>query len=571
MNADTARTIPTQDEALSSYWRRNTSSLESLELANLLRALRKVVGYLGENIGLVEYAGMVSSTASPIFIEPAAVMGTYPVSAQKVDLLVGNVVHEALHQVEWSARVWSLLEKDFSVMSPVALVKFQKVVSTGEDIYVDGRVRGSILEEYLELARGKAISEQEAEGASVADSFDSLINLWWKRASGLGHGVDLKEHTRYALSHLENLSSDMEGLRHRESSVTRRTEARASLYRSCWKAMEEAVSGYRVINKKLYWIPQHLVAQGKTQEGPPSRQTTQDLSISLMQDIQSHIASSSSDITPLIASVVGYDNPDLIPTSRWDYHIPAHPIIDKALVGRIRSIFLTYSSRESLVSRGLTSGRVDARRLYRAPVSGRCFSYRQWRPSMDWNITLLIDASASMRGAKWRTVENTVSTLQKALSGYRNRFQAYAYFEQDHVCMISKLTREGQVFSIPPCGQTASGQAIIASALFMHPGRKRNLLIHITDGKSNYGCDVSYGIEFCRQKNIHLVTLGCGCQDREAMEKQYGNTIQFLGSFRQLPHAIEQLLRWTFLYRSGRVPQSSSTTCLNTGCDDQDQ
>jgi hypothetical protein len=43
---------------LSAYWRRNTSTVESVELANLLGALRKITGYLGDNIGTVAYAGL---------------------------------------------------------------------------------------------------------------------------------------------------------------------------------------------------------------------------------------------------------------------------------------------------------------------------------------------------------------------------------------------------------------------------------------------------------------------------------------------------------------------------------
>jgi hypothetical protein len=114
--------------------------------------------------------------------------------------------------------------------------------------------------------------------------------------------------------------------------------------------------------------------------------------------------------------------------------------------------------------------------------------------------------------------------------------------------MISKLLKGNNLLSIPPSGQTASGQAIIAAANMM-PGKiKRNILIHITDGESNFGCDVSYGIEFCRQKKIHLITLGCGYKNKKAMEDQYNKAIQFVDYFEQLPQAMEKLFKWTFLY-----------------------
>jgi hypothetical protein len=247
--------------------------------------------------------------------------------------------------------------------------------------------------------------------------------------------------------------------------------------------------------------------------------------------------------------------------------------VDRTLSGRISSIFQSYSAREKLMNRGLTSGKLDSRRLHRAPITGRCFKYLESRPSMDWNVTLLADASGSMSGTKWRMVENTVSTLHRALKGYRNSLSAYAYFEIDGICMVSSLIKDDKMFSVPPCGQTASGQAIIAAALFMPENKRRRLLIHITDGESNIGLNVPAAIEYCRTKNIHLVTLGCGCMDQNAMQAQYGNTIEFIGGFRMLPQSIERLLRWTFLYGSkvpGRGVNMARAACKE-GVYDKDQ
>ncbi len=170
------------------------------------------------------------------------------------------------------------------------------------------------------------------------------------------------------------------------------------------------------------------------------------------------------------------------------------------------------------------------------------FQARQTLPDLSWDITLLIDASASMRGMKWRIVEGTVASLHRALSGSRGRFQVYAYFETDGICMISSLVKDGRFHSAVPAGRTASGQAIIAAGLLMPDTRRRKLLVHITDGESNLGCPVGYGIGFCRSRGIPLVTLGCGYRDREAMQAQYGGAIDFLDSFRRgrtpnTPHA----------------------------------
>ena len=136
----------------------------------------------------------------------------------------------------------------------------------------------------------------------------------------------------------------------------------------------------------------------------------------------------------------------------------------------------------------------------------------------------------------------------KPSSVLRTPFLAYAYFEANGISMIANLLKGRNLLSIPPSGQTASGQAIIAAAYFMPRDGRRRFLVHITDGESNFGCHVQHGIDFCTEKNIHLVTLACGYRDRAAMEKQYGKSIQFLNSFGQLPASLESLLRRTFVY-----------------------
>ncbi len=545
--------------AMSSFWRKNTSSVEAVELANLLKALRKVVGHLGANTGSVEYAGVSNESASSIIVDPATVMGTYPVVPEKTDMLVGQVVHEAMLRIEWSEHVWKSLDPTFSTMGSLALIKFQKLIKAAEDIYADGILEGTVLGSYLRLVRKKELNSTltHAQFTRAHPSFDALISLWV--ATTFGHkGTVLPDRRHHEpLKALIHLSGELAEIKEDTSFVINRCRARERLYRDTWAKIRDAVEDLSVIDKRICWIPEHLkAAQGKHEKRVSPGIRSKGLSRDLVNDIESQLAASSSNITPLIQRVAGHDNQDIVPTSRWDYNIPAHPVVDRVLAGRISAIFASYSDREKVVSRGLSSGTVDGKRLYRAAVTGKCFKYTDSRPAMDWNVTLLIDASGSMRGGKWRNVENTVSTLHHALKGYRNSLSAYAYFEIDGICMISSLIRKDKVLSVPPFGQTASGQAIIAAALFMPKKKRRRLLIHITDGESNFGLDVSYGITFCRENNIHLITLGCGCQDKKAMQDQYGNTIEFISGFRMLPSAIERLLRWTFLYGS-RMPHQA--------------
>jgi hypothetical protein len=101
--------------------------------------------------------------------------------------------------------------------------------------------------------------------------------------------------------------------------------------------------------------------------------------------------------------------------------------------------------------------------------------------------------------------------------------------------------------------------------------KRRKLLINVTDGESNLGLPVQAGIDFCHREHITLITLGCGCKDLPVMREQYGNTIQFIQSFRQLPHAVERLLRWSFMRAPGNLGSKQARGSIllkDEGCDE---
>lgn len=539
-----------KNQGISAYWRKNTSSVEATELANVLRALHKVAGHLGENVGRIEYVGMSHGDAAGIVLEPTPIMGEYPVPSTKVDFLVGLVTHEALHKIQWSDRVWKLLEPAFAQAEPVPLVIFQKIVYFGEDNFVDFIADRMVFGQYTRKVRQGDFAEFKRKIPANVRSVDGLMYAWWVSTWEQPPAV-MDPAFQPLLERLMALNDELKALGRGSLGILRRCEERARLYEAAWRDLKDPVAGWKIFDKRLYWYRSGEARTAPVLAGEqPKKGPAGPLPQGLIDEIETKLAANSVDITPIIRSVVGYDNETVAPMSRWDFNFPAHPLIDRRLVSRLRAIFQIYAARNKVRSRGLTFGRVDRRRLYRAPVTGRCFEAIDFIPDLDWNVMLLMDASGSMIGSKWRMVENAVANLHKALQGYRNRLQAYAYFESDGICMFSSLIKGRNLLSIPPNGQTASGQALIAAAYFMPKGRKQNMLIHVTDGESNFGVDVEAGIDYCQKQNIHLVTLGCGTKDRAAMEQQYGRTIQFLNHFGQLPQAIERLLRWTFLYGS---------------------
>jgi hypothetical protein len=552
---------PPVQEGLSAYWRRNTSTVEAVELANLLGALRKITGHLGDNIGTVAYAGLSGVKDSTILLDPEMVMGHYPVPAAQFDQVAGIVIHEALHQVAWSEHMWRCLKQDDLRLAD--LPRLHRLVETAEDIYVENTIKGT-LGLYLAVARAKRMIMP----STTRPSIDALMKLWWTIAWSNDGRIADDIYTKPLLM-LKELAEHLKDVALSGGGVTQRCERRAQLYRATWERIAPMLDGLILMNKRMAWFPATETRSAMPGTGNISAKGTTPLEPELKRAIEIQLAASSTDITALIAEAAGTQ--DVVPTSRWDFHIPAHPVIDRGLVGRLKMLFLGYSEREKITSRGLTAGRIDTRRLYRAGSTGRCFKSMESRPAMDWNVTLLADASGSMTGTKWRMVENTGAAIHSALVGYRNHFLAYGYFEMDGVLMVSNLIKGDRLLSLPPYGQTASGQAIIAAALSMPRDKRRKLLIHVTDGESNLGWRVQAGIDFCHREHITLITLGCGCKDLPVMREQYGNTIQFIQSFRQLPHAVESLLRWSFMRAPGNLgsKQARGNILLkDEGCDE---
>ena len=93
--------------------------------------------------------------------------------------MVGLVVHQALHNIEWSEHVWKILAPDMKAMSPFDRVAFQKIVWTGEDIFVDLKANNTVFGLYTHPARISALREYLARFDPKVVSLDQLVFHWW--------------------------------------------------------------------------------------------------------------------------------------------------------------------------------------------------------------------------------------------------------------------------------------------------------------------------------------------------------------------------------------------------------
>jgi hypothetical protein len=237
--------------AISSCWRKNISFQEAAELANLLRALRKVAGHLGDNVGRIEYAGMSPDGQSGILIEPETVMGQYPVPTDKVDFLVGLVVHRALHRMEWSDHVWKSLEPIMLQMTPRAMVIFQQLVRFGEAIFMDLRSAQTVFGLYAKIVRDKAIRQDRLRFSSCRLCVDLLMTMWRESAFNPHPAPDIPPEYDSSFKELTELTRELKAIAQSNDRVTRRCDQRAGLYRDAWIKIEPGIIQWKIIDKHL--------------------------------------------------------------------------------------------------------------------------------------------------------------------------------------------------------------------------------------------------------------------------------------------------------------------------------
>ncbi len=544
----TTRSGGGEGRGYSEYWRINKSALEPLELANALRALRKIVGYVGANVKSVEWCGMSEPEPGKLYVPPEVALGRYPIPPGRMDILVGLAASEALHCKYGSDWIWVKMA-DVRERLPLRHTGYlQRLVETGEDIYVDRIISGSILGDYVHKARVWRHSQSQMMAhPSIPPTAENLFHIWGRYVIDNQQYEDI--HTDYLeplgllLSRTDEIINGGGGV-----SISDKISYRSKVYSELWKAiqkffikwdMEKIVRRVRALPTET-WEYHSMGAPGGGESSP--------LSPRISEEVQEILASSGEDITALIRLAVKGEKIDVIPTNFRNATQSCVVVPDPHMVWKLRQVFHAQWERAMRVNRGLSSGRLDGRRLYRIPITKKVFLLKEPVLENAWSITILVDASGSMGGGKQRLAEHVCVTLAKALQGYKSRLEVFGYNEHFGVCLVYQMFRHNRLFTVPVMGRTPAGEAIIAAALKM-PAGKRRLLIHITDGESNCGVGVAEAKAFCAEKNIDLITLGCGYERVSQMREQYGESLQMVRLVNQLPQVIHELLRKKLLGR----------------------
>ena len=545
------------EEGISEFWRRNKSPVESLELAHLLDAIYKITSFIGRNVGDIVWSGMNKSTDSnDVVLDSALVLGKYPIPGSKTDIVVGNAVHEAYHRVEWCEWVRTLAMRKMGKVAPLLMNKFKLYIEMAERIYVDLVANRSALGLYAAKNRRYRF-EKAAVSFDLPPSFDELLYFWWLMAADINgrkhredftsemYGLFSADLAPYYAKPLGLLNSIIPALIEecpKINSVVDRCEYRTNLYFRIWEELYDQTRFWVASEwDLLFVIKKPDIIEGVAGAVKPGKPMIAPMG----QEIRAHLKKKKMDFTDAIKVICNDD--DVVPIEVNDIVLPLKVNQDKQLLYRMQAVLKSHTEKRKITSRGMKSGKIDPRRLYRAPLTGHIFVHKKINYEMTNDIILVVDASGSMGELKWETIQVVYSTIYKVLINYNKNIRVFAYNDCKGKCDLTELAKKkGELFTVPPQGKTASGEAIIATALMLKKKNKYPFIIHITDGASNWGSEVKYAIDYCRKKKISLMTLGFGCQQqsKEALRKEYGNQVQFIDNLEEMPRKFGNLLAY---------------------------
>jgi len=544
------------EEGYSEFWRRNKSPIEPVELARLLVAIRSMTAFVGRNVGDIVWSGMEVENA--IALDPRPIMGRYPVPAAGVDLMVGLAIQEAFKRTEWSERL-TQRAKQKGQIAPQYEYKFDLFLRLCEDVYADTLANRTVLGHYAEIARGWRINRNARELLSPP-TLSEALHLWWDMAASrdanlfragytdrtIGNILNTQSLDRFYKGPIDILNRMVEALRSSGTAlqgIAERVDFRVDLYLSVWRDLLPFIRFWPGDRGDRALVPD--VCDDGIAIEDEERKAVKATIVGYAQMIERALPTRNRDFTEDLKDNV--DNIDgVVRIEGNDVVMIARDRIDRQLLRKLERVVGAASQRNRTYNRGLQSGKIHARRLYRAPTTGCVFQEKRHEFDLRNDVVILVDATGSMADpAKWDRAESVYQTLFMAIRRFNKRARLFAYNEVRDACRITELYRGDTMLTILPHGKTASGEAIIAAGMSTGKTGRRRLLVHITDGASNWGCGVAEAVSYCKRHGITLLTLGIGCSPsaRQSLRDEYGSLVQFVDRPDDLPGMVAALLR----------------------------
>ncbi|MCX7169989.1 MAG: hypothetical protein NTY41_06750 [Proteobacteria bacterium] len=417
-----------------------------------------------------------------IAFDPSPIMGSYPVPAGKTDLMVGLAIQQAFQSTEWSERVREIANAKLPP-PPQYQYKFSLFLNLCEDVYVDNLANRNTLGCYTEVARHWRI-RNNARKLLSPPTLSELLHLWWAFAAD-------RDENKYRSRHLDPW---LEGIADRP--------ALEKFYRKPLGILDSLIPALRVSCPEIQSIAERVNYRT-------------DLYLAAWNEL-----------LQFVKFWIGDSGDRFLVHDACEDEVTIEDEQKKA----VRATVVSYAQ---LIERAMHKKNRDLT--------------DQVMDNVMSDIVLLVDATGSMADpAKWDKAEVTYQTLFVAIHAYARHARIFAYNEVKEACRISELYRFGHMLTVLPHGKTASGEAIIATALTTRGRGRRQLIIHITDGASNWGCGVDEALAFCHKKGVGLLTLGIGCSlaAKQSLRDEYGKLVQFVDREEQLPQLLSTLLSY---------------------------
>jgi len=203
------------------------------------------------------------------------------------------------------------------------------------------------------------------------------------------------------------------------------------------------------------------------------------------------LAEEASDVSQLVSSLVSdmtdisarYSRPNPVITKNVSTLALGYWEPDEKLVKALMWLRNIKTSRDTVILRAQETGKIDKRRLYRAPIDGLVFRDTRTKKKVKKRIWLLMDGSGSMLDRA------EMFKLCAAIKGVLPEARVYTYHDICRRTEIMRLDTKLRMIRIKATGETPSGDAIIFVGHLLQQGGG-GLLIHFTDGTVNSGISI---------------------------------------------------------------------------------
>lgn len=533
--------------ARSENWRINKSGLMAVEGACLLRAMKKVAGAAGlpgdykVRFETGTHGAGIDFEDKELVIGAGRLFTEAPLPADKMDVLVGLVIHETEHYNIGTREVWDRCRYDVP-LEETGL--FRKFLNIGEDIVIESKTRANKnLAEYDKALHDWAIGRVDKWKAGE----NRLLDLWIEY--GLLHRVDyekvekLPDEMRVAFGELVAFT----GWLRKVPGGSDRVEA----YLKYWNAVKKLVLEPPKPDTKAPELPHQSSGKGDGQESGEAGQDKPDtgkddtdkkdsgsdksndteqgedgvdgdtgksepdstdkaddgdesgdvesdepgeldrplahnagdaIDDGLAQAIQKALESDQEDVTEEVAvefqkQQCGYRSEYPIIRSRETHTPKIRP--DMQLRKRLERVMTIRKGLQRRTLHGENYGKIDARHLERIGTDARVFKLGYKFPDGFPETRILLDLSGSMRGGQADEVLEAACALSSLIGA-----QVWCYYYADSVVKLIRVDDGRMIHRCESTGFTPSGLAIVGVSIGM---KKGGMVLHLTDGEHNHG------------------------------------------------------------------------------------